>query len=74
MAKTIKDMAREVADKFDGDTYDRDVYTDGYTDGANDVLKELRERLKEYKTNSLGEYFVAWDYVNEVIEELKGEE
>lgn len=68
MAKTIKEMAE---DKYS--IYEDAWMHKAYIEGANVVLDELKTRLKEYKTNSLGEYFVAWDYINEIINELKGE-
>lgn len=84
MAKTIKDLALEVYPVKmvktygylpGGDLTEKDENLPmrvAMEKGANAVLDELKTRLKEYKTNSLGEYFVAWDYLNEVIEELKG--
>jgi len=46
---------------------------DLYIMGANAVLDELRVRLQEYREDTLGEYFVAYDFVDEVIKQLKGE-
>ena len=76
MAKTIKDMTYNSLLKENVRSTESDYsrgYLKGYKKGANAVLDELKTRLKEYKTNSLGEYFVAWDYINEIINELKGE-
>ena len=76
--KSIKEKSKELSTAFrkeQGDVgYSEQLsYKLGVEAGANYVLEELKTRLKEYKTNSLGEYFVAWDYINEIINELKGE-
>ena len=76
MAKTIEEMAnlawpQQANDDFEAMTF-KASKRKAFCQGAAVVLDELKTRLKEYKTNSLGEYFVAWDYINEIINELKG--
>ena len=72
MAKTIKDLYNEKVWEIDFSPEPSFAFAEGFEAGATVALDELKTRLKEYKTNSLGEYFVAWDYINEIINELKG--
>ena len=77
MAKSIENMANLAWPPLPNDDFEAMTFKaskrKAFCQGATVALDELKTRLKEYKTNSLGEYFVAYDYVEEIIKELKGE-